>query len=85
MNTRDWTRGYLCAIAKIIEYDGLVRPEIADLFRSAGDWKLADPFDVEIFVEYGLIQRRPRRLTSVPADSPELAAASDTAQRPASG
>ena len=29
--------------------------------------------------------RRYCRLTSVPADSPEIAAASDTAQRPASG
>ena len=66
MNTNDWTRGYLCAVAKMIELDGLVRSDVKMLFHAGGDWRLADPLDIEVFVEHGLVsfQAAPPNISS---------------------
>lgn len=61
MNKRDWTRGYLCAIAKIIEAEDRVTADVASLFTAGGDWRLADPLDIEVFVKHGLVPPAEKR------------------------
>lgn len=51
----DWERGYFCAVAKMIEMEGQVQPDAAELFRCGGDARKADPEDQEIFREHGLL------------------------------
>ena len=55
MNKNDWTRGYFCAIAKVIEAEDRVAADVESLFRAGGNWRLADPLDIEVFVEHGLV------------------------------
>jgi len=50
----EFARGYFCAVAVALREDGdttIVR----SLFRQGGDAKLADPLDIELFCEYGLM------------------------------
>ena len=54
-NMIDWSRGYFCALAKLIEADGIVTATTESLFRAGGDWHVADKLDVETFVTHGLI------------------------------
>ena len=57
-NMKDWSRGYFCALAKLIEADGTVTATTESLFHAGGDWRVADNLDIEIFVTHGLITRQ---------------------------
>lgn len=52
---REWSRGYYCAVAKMIEMEGLVEPSAQELFHSGGGAEDADPQDQEIFKKHGLM------------------------------
>ena len=52
----DWLRGYYCAVAIMLREAGAVTPEILSLYRQGGDAARADPSDVMLFRNYGLMQ-----------------------------
>jgi hypothetical protein len=70
----DWIRGYFCAVAKMIELEGQVQPDAAELFRCGGDARRADLEDQEIFREHGLLpntkgsRAEERKLTALTAE-----------------
>jgi hypothetical protein len=74
----DWIRGYFCAVAKMIELEGQVQPDAAELFRCGGDARRADLEDQEIFREHGLLpntkgsRAEERKLTALTAERDEL-------------
>ena len=78
MNTSDWVRGYFCAVAKMIELEGQVQPDAAELFRCGGDARRADLEDQEIFREHGLLpntkgsRAEERKLTALTAERDQL-------------
>jgi len=60
----DFERGFFCAVAVYIKescqenvYDTMAQ----SLFRQGGDWKNADPQDIEVFRSHGLIQHNDER------------------------
>jgi hypothetical protein len=56
----NWLRGYFCCLAIAIKSDcaeGVTQPIHDELFTGGGDWRKADPEDVETFVRHQLITR----------------------------
>jgi len=47
-------RGYFCAVAALLKagFDQCAK----HLFPMGGDWKFADPADIEVFREHGFLQ-----------------------------
>ena len=60
MKRCEWSRGYFCAVAKLMELDGLVSTDAQELFGAGGDWKQADPEDIKTFRKYGAIPNAER-------------------------
>ncbi|MFK4706119.1 hypothetical protein ABIC83_002958 [Roseateles asaccharophilus] len=50
-----WTQGYYCAVALALREEGCASALVRSLFVSGGDASLADPMDIELFVEHGLM------------------------------
>jgi hypothetical protein len=51
-------RGYFCAVAVFLKEnysEGVAGSDVQSLFRQGGDWKKADPEDIETFRIHGLI------------------------------
>jgi hypothetical protein len=62
VNTRGrsewWSKGYFCAVAVFLKEnysEGVAGSDAQSLFRQGGDWKKADPEDIETFRTHGLI------------------------------
>lgn len=53
--TKDFARGYFCAVAALLREEGAVTTRVRDLFNQGGDAELADECDKELFTEYGLL------------------------------
>lgn len=54
----NWSRGYFCAVAVLLKLnysEGVSGPDADELFRSGGDWRRADPEDIETFRRHGLL------------------------------
>lgn len=49
-----WLRGYFCAVAALLRSEGAATSAVRELFRSGGDWRLADPDDIAMFEQHGL-------------------------------
>ena len=56
----DFNRGYFCAIAALIKFEGLVSTAAKELFDAGANPTCADSDDFEVFVEYGLIFEKKR-------------------------
>lgn len=57
----EWSRGYYCAIAMMLKRnyaEGVSGPDTGELFRSGGDWRQADPEDIETFRRHGLLPNK---------------------------
>lgn len=53
--TSDFTRGYFCAVSVALREEGIVSAAVRSMFEQGGDPTLADPFDIELFREHGLM------------------------------
>lgn len=55
--TRDFARGYFCAVATLIKMNGIkaVEPDAKELFKGGGDPSFADTVDQTVFIEAGLM------------------------------
>lgn len=53
---RDWVRGYFCAVAVLLKEEGQVNTTVRSLFDQCGHAELADPEDLALFREYGLVK-----------------------------
>lgn len=54
----EWARGYFCAVALYLRenyQEGTSGTEADSLFRMGGDWRKADPEDIETFRAHGLL------------------------------
>ena len=51
----DWCRGYYCAVSVLLREEGIVAPAVRSLFDQGGGAENADPDDIALFREYGLI------------------------------
>lgn len=49
-----WLQGYFCAVAALLRSEGAATAAVSELFRSGGDWRLADPDDIALFEQHGL-------------------------------
>lgn len=54
----DFTRGFFCAVACLLHEQGAVTAEIRSLFGQGGDWREADPEDIDLFRKYGLVEAK---------------------------
>lgn len=52
---RNWSRGYYCAVAKLLEYEGTVTPIVDELYRTGGGAAEADHEDKAQFAKHGLM------------------------------
>jgi hypothetical protein len=55
----DFERGYFCAVAVALREDGPVTT-VRSMFSQGGDANKADPFDIDLFVEHGLMKSIPK-------------------------
>jgi hypothetical protein len=51
---KEWNRGYYCAVAVMLKYEGSVTSIIRELFESGGNVWYADEEDKAVFKEHGL-------------------------------
>ncbi len=51
-----WSRGYFCAVAALLREEGCVTAGVQSLFAQGGDAKLADPDDIELFRQHGMME-----------------------------
>lgn len=54
--SRDWSRGYYCAVAVLLHEEGTDTTAVSSLFSQGGDPELADPEDIELFKQHGLMK-----------------------------
>ncbi len=52
-----WTRGYFCAVATLLREEEAVTTAVRSLFTAGGDATHADPEDVALFRQYGLMAK----------------------------
>lgn len=52
--SRDFARGYFCAVAVMLRKEGHATTAIRELFGEGGNWLLADECDRDLFVTSGL-------------------------------
>ena len=52
---KEWSRGFFCALAKMIEMHGKTTPDTECLFSRGGDPSFADEIDQEVFRRHGLV------------------------------
>lgn len=58
--------GYYCAVAMLLKLtcrEGVSDPDTDQLFRGGGDWRAADPEDIETFRRHGLLPNDPDQRT----------------------
>ncbi len=55
MKSDQWSRGYYCAVSILLREEGIATTQVRSLFGQGGDWRKADPFDIALFKEYGLV------------------------------
>jgi hypothetical protein len=55
----DFARGYFCAVSVALREDGPVTT-VRSLFSQGGDANKADPSDIDLFVEHGLMKSTPK-------------------------
>ncbi len=53
----EWSRGYYCAVAVLLRETGCASSEVRSLFEQGGGVEHADPEDVELFREHGLLPK----------------------------
>jgi len=58
-DTKDWERGYFCAIAMYLKERGTVDAIGRDLYHAGGDPSNADREDLDVFIECGLYTANP--------------------------
>jgi hypothetical protein len=51
----DWCRGYYCAVSALLREEGVATPAVRSLFDQGGGAEYADPEDVALFREHGLL------------------------------
>ena len=51
----DWERGYFCAVSVLLREEGQASSNVRSLFSQGGDPTYADPLDIELFREHGLM------------------------------
>lgn len=51
----EFARGYFCAVSVLLREEGLVNASVRSLFTQGGDPAHADPLDIELFRELGLM------------------------------
>lgn len=51
----EFERGYFCAVSVLLREHGQASSDVRSLFAQGGDPTEADPFDVELFREHGLM------------------------------
>jgi hypothetical protein len=59
-HARLWASGYFCAVAvlcKETQAEGCADTDVVSLFRQGGDWRMADPEDIQTFLLHGLLLR----------------------------
>ena len=52
---KDWCRGYYCAVSVLLREEGIVTSAVRSLFDQGGGAEHADPEDVALFREHGLL------------------------------
>lgn len=53
---RQWHSGYYCAVSALLREEGCVTTVVRELFARGGDATLADPEDIELFRQHGLME-----------------------------
>ena len=51
----DWSRGYFCAVATLLRSEGNASVAVVELFKQGGDPRKAEPHDLELFRQHGLV------------------------------
>lgn len=51
----EWCKGYYCAVAVLLREEGHVTPAVRSLFDQGGGAENADPDDISLFREHGLL------------------------------
>ena len=54
-SSREWSRGFFCALAKLIDIHGTTTPDMECLFSGGGDPQYADEIDQAVFKRHGLM------------------------------
>ena len=57
-SSHEFERGYFCALAALVRYDGWVTAISEELFAAGGDWRHADEEDIQTLKDVGLIAGR---------------------------
>jgi hypothetical protein len=52
----DWCRGYYCAVSVLLREEGVVTPAVGSLFDQGGGAENADPEDIALFRDHGLLR-----------------------------
>jgi len=53
--SREWSRGYYCAVAVLLREEGHATPAVRSLYSQGGGTKFADAEDVALFAQHGLV------------------------------
>ncbi|MEW6343028.1 MAG: hypothetical protein AB1704_20395 [Pseudomonadota bacterium] len=51
----EWCKGYYCAVSVLLREEGIVTPAVRSLFDQGGGADSADPVDIALFREHGLL------------------------------
>lgn len=51
----EWCKGYYCAVSVLLREEGIVTPAVRSLFDQGGGVENADPVDIALFREHGLL------------------------------
>lgn len=52
----EWARGYYCAVAALLRVERCVTNDVRDLFAHGGCAERADPEDMALFRQHGLME-----------------------------
>ena len=61
-SSREWSRGFFCALAKLIDMHGTTTPDMECLFSGGGDPQYADEIDQAVFKRHGLMPNTGRQV-----------------------
>ncbi len=51
----DWCKGYYCAVSVLLREEGIATAAVRSLFDQGGGAEHADPEDIALFREHGLL------------------------------
>lgn len=52
---KEFARGYFCAVAVLLREEGCATSAVKSLFQQGGSTEYADPSDIALFVQHGLM------------------------------